>query len=217
MQRDRHAQLCSTLAIVAGTLDKIALEIRHLQRTEVREAEEYFSPKQKGSSAMPHKRNPITCERICGLARVVRGNAQAAFEDMALWHERDISHSSVERVILPDSTITVDYMLSLITRVIDKLLVYPENMIRNMNLTGGLIFSQQVLTALVDKGAMRDQAYRWVQRHAMARWLEGKDFLAGLKGDEDIKKYLTDAEIEECFDPQRMLKHVDTIMARFGL
>ena len=217
LQRDRHAQLCSTLAIVAGTLDKIALEIRHLQRTEVREAEEYFSPKQKGSSAMPHKRNPITCERICGLARVVRGNAQAAFEDMALWHERDISHSSVERVILPDSTITVDYMLSLITRVIDKLLVYPENMIRNMNLTGGLIFSQQVLTALVDKGAMRDQAYRWVQRHAMARWLEGKDFLAGLKGDEDIKKYLTDAEIEECFDPQRMLKHVDTIMARFGL
>lgn len=217
IQRDRHAELCSTLAIIASTFDKIALEIRHLQRTEVREAEEYFSAKQKGSSAMPHKRNPITCERICGLARVVRGNAQAALEDVALWHERDISHSSVERVILPDSTITVHYMLKLITRVIDKLLVYPENMKKNLELTGGLTFSQRVLLALVDKGAYRDNAYRWVQRHAMARWLEGKDFIAGLKSDEDIKKYLSDAEIEACFDPQAMLKHVDTIMARFGL
>ena len=217
IQRDRHAELCSTLAIIASTLDKIALEIRHLQRTEVREAEEYFSPKQKGSSAMPHKRNPITCERICGLARVVRGNAQAALEDVALWHERDISHSSVERVILPDSTITVDYMLSLAIKVIDKLLVYPENMMKNLELTGGLIFSQQILTALVDKGAVRDEAYRWVQRHAMARWLEGKDFKAGLKGDADIKKYLTDEEIDHLFDPHRMLRHVDTIMARFGL
>lgn len=217
VQRDRHAELCSTIAIIGSTLDKIALEIRHLQRTEVREAEEYFSPKQKGSSAMPHKRNPITCERICGLARVLRGNAQAALEDVALWHERDISHSSVERVILPDSTITLDYMLHLVTRVIDKLLVYPENMKKNLELTGGLIFSQRVLTALVDKGAFRDNAYRWVQRHAMARWLEGKDFLAGLKSDEDIKKYLTDEEIEDCFDPHAMLKHVDTIMGRFGL
>lgn len=217
VQRDRHAELCSTIAIIGSTLDKIALEIRHLQRTEVREAEEYFSPKQKGSSAMPHKRNPITCERICGLARVLRGNAQAALEDIALWHERDISHSSVERVILPDSTITLDYMLHLVTRVIDKLLVYPENMKKNLELTGGLIFSQRVLTALVDKGAFRDNAYRWVQRHAMARWLEGKDFLAGLKSDEDIKKYLTDEEIEACFDPHAMLKHVDTIMGRFGL
>lgn len=217
VQRDRHAELCSTIAIIGSTLDKIALEIRHLQRTEVREAEEYFSPKQKGSSAMPHKRNPITCERICGLARVLRGNAQAALEDVALWHERDISHSSVERVILPDSTITLDYMLHLVTRVIDKLLVYPENMKKNLELTGGLIFSQRVLTALVDKGAFRDNAYRWVQRHAMARWLEGKDFLAGLKSDEDIKKYLTDEEIEACFDPHVMLKHVDTIMGRFGL
>lgn len=217
VQRDRHAELCSTIAIIGSTLDKIALEIRHLQRTEVREAEEYFSPKQKGSSAMPHKRNPITCERICGLARVLRGNAQAALEDVALWHERDISHSSVERVILPDSTITLDYMLHLVTRVIDKLLVYPENMKKNLELTGGLIFSQRVLTALVDKGAFRDNAYRWVQRHAMARWLEGKDFLAGLKNDEDIKKYLTDEEIEACFDPHAMLKHVDTIMGRFGL
>lgn len=217
IQRDRHAELCSTLAIIASTLDKIALEIRHLQRTEVREAEEYFSPKQKGSSAMPHKRNPITCERICGLARVVRGNAQAALEDVALWHERDISHSSVERVILPDSTILVDYMLSLAIKVIDKLLVYPDNMMKNLELTGGLIFSQQILTALVDKGAVRDEAYRWVQRHAMARWLEGKDFKAGLKGDADIKKYLTDEEIDHLFDPHRMLRHVDTIMARFGL
>ena len=166
---------------------------------------------------MPHKRNPITCERICGLARVVRGNAQAALEDVALWHERDISHSSVERVILPDSTITVGYMLSLAIKVIDKLLVYPENMMKNLELTGGLIFSQQILTALVDKGAVRDEAYRWVQRHAMARWLEGKDFKAGLKGDADIKKYLTDEEIDHLFDPHRMLRHVDTIMARFGL
>ncbi len=217
VQRDRHAELCSTIAIIGSTLDKIALEIRHLQRTEVREAEEYFSPKQKGSSAMPHKRNPITCERICGLARVLRGNAQGALEDLVVWHERDISHSSVERVILPDSTITLDYMLHLVTRVIDKLLVYPENMKKNLELTGGLIFSQRVLTALVDKGAFRDNAYRWVQRHAMARWLEGKEFLAGLKRDEDIKKYLTDEEIEACFDPHAMLKHVDTIMGRFGL
>ncbi len=217
IQRDRHAELCSTLAIIASTLDKIALEIRHLQRTEVREAEEYFSAKQKGSSAMPHKRNPITCERICGLARVVRGNAQAALEDVALWHERDISHSSVERVILPDSTITVDYMLKLIIKVVDKLLVYPENMKKNLELTGGLTFSQRVLLALVDKGAYRDDAYRWVQRHAMARWLEGKKFIEGLQSDEDIKKYLTNEEIEACFDPKAMLKHVDTIMARFGL
>lgn len=217
VQRDRHAELCSTLAIVASTLDKMAMEIRHLQRTEVREAEEYFSEKQKGSSAMPHKRNPITCERICGLARVVRGNAQAALEDVALWHERDISHSSVERVILPDSTITVDYMLSLMTRVLDTLLVYPETMQKNLELTGGLTFSQRVLLALVDKGAFRDEAYRWVQRHAMARWLEGKHFIDGLKGDEDVKRYLTDEEIEACFDPTPMLKHVDTIFARFGL
>lgn len=217
VQRDRHAELCSTIAIVGSTLDKIALEIRHLQRTEVREAEEYFSPKQKGSSAMPHKRNPITCERICGLARVLRGNAQAALEDVALWHERDISHSSVERVILPDSTITLDYMLHLVTKTIDKLLVYPEKMLADLNLTGGLVFSQTLLTALVEKGAVRDQAYRWVQKHAMARWLEGKDFQTGLKNDEDIKKYLTDKEIEACFDPKPLLRHVDTIMGRFGL
>ncbi len=217
VQRDRHAQFVSTIAVIGGTLDRIALEIRHLQRTEVREAEEYFSPKQKGSSAMPHKRNPITCERICGLARVLRGHAQAAFEDQALWHERDISHSSVERVILPDATIILDYMLHLTTRTIDKLLVYPENMMKNLNLTGGLCFSQTILTNLVEKGAVRDEAYRWVQRHAMARWLEGKDFAEGLKSDADIAKFMTAEEIDACFDPFALLKHVDTIMGRFGL
>ncbi len=217
VQRDRHAELCSTLAIVAGTLDKIALEVRHLQRTEVREAEEFFSAKQKGSSAMPHKRNPITAERICGLARVVRGNAVAAYENMALWHERDISHSSVERVILPDSTITVDYMLKLTTKMIDKLLVYPEKMLADLHLTGGLIFSQTILTALVDKGAIRDEAYRWVQKHAMARWLEGKDFMQGLKDDPHITTYLTNEEIESCFDEKRLLRNVDMVFARFGL
>lgn len=198
-------------------MDKIALEIRHLQRTEVREAEEYFSPKQKGSSAMPHKRNPITCERICGMARLLRGYAQSAYEDQALWHERDISHSSVERVILPDATIALNYMLHLTIRTIDKLLVYPETMLKNLNLTGGLVFSQTILTHLVDKGAVRDEAYRWVQKHAMERWLEGKDFATGLKSDENIKKYMTDEEIDACFDPYKLLKHVDTIMARFGL
>ena len=217
VSRDRHAELLSMIAVIGGTLDRIALEIRHLQRTEVREAEEYFSPKQKGSSAMPHKRNPITCERICGLARVLRGHAQAAFEDQALWHERDISHSSVERVILPDATITLDYMIHLATRTIDKLLVYPENMMKNLNLTGGLVFSQTILTHLVDKGAVRDEAYRWVQRHAMARWLEGKDFATGLKSDPEITKYLSPEEIDACFDPTPLLRHVDTIMARFGL
>lgn len=217
VQRDRHAELMTTLAVIASSFDRFAMEIRHLQRTEVREAEEYFSPKQKGSSAMPHKRNPITCERVCGLARVVRSNAQAALEDVALWHERDISHSSVERVIIPDSTILVDYITRLMIKTVDKLLVYPENMMKNLHLTGGLIFSQTILTALVDKGAVRDEAYRWVQRHAMARWLEGKDFITGLKNDEDIKKYLDDKEIEACFDEMRLLRHVDTIFARFGM
>lgn len=217
IQRDRHAEFLSTLAIIASSLDKFATEIRNLQRTDIREAEEYFHPGQKGSSAMPHKRNPITCERVSGLARLVRGNALAAFENVALWHERDISHSSVERVILPDSTITVDYMLQIFTDIIDKLLVYPEAMQANMNKTGGLIFSQRVLLALVDKGVVREDAYRWVQRNAMARWLEGQDFKTNILNDSDIKQYLTPAEIEECFDAQPMLKHVDTIMARFGL
>lgn len=217
LQRDRHAEFLTTLAVIAGSIDKFATEIRHLQRTEVREAEEYFSPKQKGSSIMPHKRNPITCERMCGLARVIRGNAQAALEDVALWHERDISHSSVERIILPDSTIALDYMLKTFTRVIDKLLVYPEKMLADLNLTGGLIYSPILLNTLVAKGAVREQAYRWVQRNAMKRWLEGEDFLENLKRDEDIAKIMTPAEIEACFDVHKMLRHVDTIFARFGL
>lgn len=217
IQRDRHAEFMTTLAIISSSLDKFATEIRNLQRTDIREAEEYFHPNQKGSSAMPHKRNPITCERVSGLARVVRGNALAALEDVALWHERDISHSSVERVILPDSTILVDYMLQIFTNVVDKLLVYPDAMKANMNKTGGLIFSQRVLLALVDKGAVREDAYRWVQRNAMARWLEGQDFKTNLRNDPDIRQYLTDDELEACFDPSYMLQHVDTIMARFGL
>lgn len=217
IQRDRHAELLTTLAIVASSLDKFATEIRSLQRTDIREAEEYFRPGQKGSSAMPHKRNPITCERICGLARVIRGNAQAALEDVALWHERDISHSSVERIILPDSTILLDYMLRLMTDIIDKLLIYPDAMKANMNKTGGLIFSQRILLALVDKGVSREDAYRWVQRNAMARWLEGADFKTNVVNDPDIAKYLSPAEVTACFDPSYHLRHVDTIMARFGL
>ena len=217
IQRDRHAEYFTTLAIVAATLEKIALEIRHLQRTEVREAEEFFHAGQKGSSAMPHKRNPITCERICGLARLVRSNAQAALENVALWHERDISHSSVERVILPDSSITVDYMLHLTTGLVDKLLVYPDRMMKNIELTGGLFFSQRILVSLVAKGAIREEAYRWVQRNAMACWQEGKDFKAGCQNDPDIQKFMTADEVTECFDLDYLFRHVDVIYSRFGL
>ncbi|SDF42733.1 adenylosuccinate lyase [Sporolituus thermophilus] len=217
IQRDRHAEFLTTLAVVASSLDKFATEIRNLQRTDIREVEEYFHPGQKGSSAMPHKRNPITCERVSGLARLVRSNAMAALENVALWHERDISHSSVERVILPDSTILVDYMLRIFTDIVDKLLVYPEAMLANMNKTGGLIFSQRVLLALVNKGVAREEAYRWVQRNAMARWLEGQDFKTNIINDPDIKKYLSPEEIADCFDYRHHLRHVDTIMARFGL
>ncbi len=217
IQRDRHAEFMTTLAIVASSFDKFATEVRNLQRTDIREAEEYFHPGQKGSSAMPHKRNPITCERVAGLARVVRGNALASLENVALWHERDITHSSVERVILPDSTIVLDYMIKKFTAIIDKLLVYPEAMQANMNKTGGLIFSQRVLLALVDKGAIREEAYRWVQRNAMAKWMEGADFKTNIMNDQDIKRYLSPAEIEECFDSSYHLRYVDTIMARFGL
>lgn len=217
IQRDRHAEYINTIAIIGCTLDKIATELRNLQRTDIREAEEYFSPGQKGSSAMPHKRNPITGERISGLARLLRGNALAAMENVALWHERDISHSSVERVILPDSTITLDYMLGKTTSLIKNLLVYPEAMQQNLNKTGGLIFSQKVMLALVEKGVLREDAYKWVQRNAMARWLEGADFQTNITNDEDIKKYLTAEDIKACFDPRSMLQHIDTIMARFGL
>ncbi|MEG0831781.1 MAG: adenylosuccinate lyase, partial [Acidaminococcaceae bacterium] len=217
VQRDRHADFLTTLAIIGSSLDKMATEIRNLQRTDIREVEEYFAPGQKGSSAMPHKRNPITCEKISGLARVLRGNAVAALENVALWHERDISHSSVERIILPDSTIALDHMLRKFTNIIDKLLVYPEAMLANMNKTGGLIFSQNLLLALVSKDVQREEAYQWVQRNAMARWLAGADFKTNVKLDADIKRYLSDAEIESCFDPQPMLKNIDLIMARFGL
>ena len=217
IQRDRHAEFLCALAVVASSLDKFATEIRNLQRTDIREVEEYFHPGQKGSSAMPHKRNPITCERVSGLARLVRSNAQAALENVALWHERDISHSSVERVILPDSTILVDYMLTIFTDIVDRLLVYPEAMKANMEKTGGLIFSQRVLLALVDKGVVREDAYKWVQRNAMARWLEGADFKTNVVNDPDIKRYLSPEEIEACFDASHHLRHIDTIMGRFGL
>lgn len=217
IQRDRHAFYLTTIAVCGASLEKMATEIRNLQRTDIREAEEYFAPGQKGSSAMPHKRNPITCEKISGMARLLRGNAVAAMEDVALWHERDISHSSVERIILPDSTIALDHMLRKFTSVVDRLLVYPDAMLANLNKTGGLIFSQNLLIALITKGVLREDAYKWVQRNAMARWLEGADFKTNVELDADIKKYLTDAEIEYCFDPMPMLKNVDLIMARFGL
>ena len=217
IQRDRHAEYMTTLAIVASTLEKIATEIRNLQRTDIREAEEYFQPGQKGSSAMPHKRNPINCERVAGMARLVRGNALASLENITLWHERDISHSSVERVILPDSTINVDYCTKKITKIIDKLLVYPDAMLHNMNRTGGLIYSQRIMLAIVGKGVLREDAYKWVQRNAMKRWLEKEDFKTNIENDEDIKKYLTKEEIENCFDYTWFLRNVDMIFERFGL
>lgn len=217
IQRDRHAEYMTTLAIVASTFEKIATELRNLQRTDIREVEEYFQPGQKGSSAMPHKRNPITGERISGMARLVRGNAIAAMEDITLWHERDISHSSVERVILPDSTINVDYCCRKLTNLLDKLLVYPEAMMENLNKTGGLIFSQRIMLAVVSKGVLREDAYKWVQRNAMARWLKGEDFRTNVEKDPDITKYLTKEEIDNCFDYQWFLHNVDMIMARFGI
>ncbi|MBQ5419510.1 MAG: adenylosuccinate lyase, partial [Selenomonas sp.] len=195
----------------------IATEVRNLQRTDIREAEEYFSPGQKGSSAMPHKRNPINCERISGMARLVRGNAVAALEDITLWHERDISHSSVERVILPDSTINVDYCTRKLTNIIDKLLVYPDKMLHDMERTGGLIYSQRIMLSVVSKGVLREDAYKWVQRNAMKRWMEGQDFRTSVENDPDITKYLTKEEIDDCFDYKYFLRHVDMIFERFGL
>src|SRR6266700_5439556 len=199
IQRDRHAHYISTLALIGATLEKIALEVRHLQRTEVREAEEYFAPGQKGSSAMPHKRNPVTSEQICGLARVVRSNVQAAFEDIALWHERDISHSSVERVILPDSTILTDYLLEKTTKLVDQMLVYPERMRRNLDLTKGLVFSGQVLLDLAAGGMLREQAYRLVQAHAMRAWEEESDFRAAIEADPEIAAVLSNEKLAEAF------------------
>ncbi len=215
--RDHHAEYITTLGVIAGTLSQIALEVRHLQRTEVREAEEYFSPKQKGSSAMPHKRNPVKSERICGMARLIQGYSLPAYEDIPLWHERDISHSSVERVMIPDATTALDYILDQTTKLIDKLLVYPEKMKEDLMMTGGLIYSPRILIALVEKGAYRDTAYRWVQRNAMKRWLEGEDFYENLCRDEDVAHYLSPEEIKTCFDYEPMLTHVDEIFARFDL
>ncbi|MFP5249157.1 MAG: adenylosuccinate lyase, partial [Acidobacteriota bacterium] len=214
LQRDRHAAYISALAILGGTLDKIAVEVRHLQRTEVREAQEYFSEKQKGSSAMPHKKNPITSEQISGLARVLRGNAQAAFEDMPLWHERDISHSSVERVIFPDSTILADYLLAKSTDLIDHLLVYPERMRKNLESTGGLIFSGQLLLDLAEAGMLREDAYRLVQLHAMRAWKEDLNFREEVAKDEKISALLSAEKLKETFDYTRQLGNVDAIFRR---
>ncbi len=214
IQRDRHAAYISTLAIIGSTLDKIAVEVRHLQRTEVREAQEYFSEKQKGSSAMPHKKNPITPEQISGLARVLRGNAQAAFEDIPLWHERDISHSSVERVIFPDSTILVDYLLAKTTDLIDRLLVYPERMKRNLESTGGLIFSGQLLLDLAEAGMLREDAYRLVQAHAMRAWKEDLVFRDEVARDAAITKLLSPEKLARTFDYTRQLGNVDAIFKR---
>ena len=214
VQRDRHAAYVASLAILCSTLDKIATEVRHLQRTEVREAEEFFSEKQKGSSAMPHKRNPITSEQISGLARVVRANAQVAFEDIALWHERDISHSSAERVILPDSTILADYLLAKTDQLIAKLLVYPERMLKNLESTGGLIFSGQLLLDLAAAGMSREDAYKLVQTHAMRAWKDGLTFRDEIARDPAIASLLTPAQLTAAFDYTRQLANVDAIFTR---
>jgi len=218
IQRDRHAHYFSALAQIAGTIEKIALEIRHLQRTEVREAEEYFAGGQKGSSAMPHKRNPIGSENISGLARVIRSNSLAAFENVALWHERDISHSSVERVIAPDSTIALDYILRRLTRMLDKLSVFPENMLKNLEITRGLVFSQSVLLKLIRSGAPRQASYVMVQRNAMSVWQNQNEHLREkLLADEEVVGYLGVSGIEECFNLDEQLKNVDYIFKRvFG-
>src|ERR1700683_3144 len=217
IQRDRHAHYLATLAVIASTLDKMATEIRHLQRTEVREAEEFFSEKQKGSSAMPHKRNPVTLEQISGLARIVRSNAQAGFENVALWHERDISHSSVERVIIPDSTTLVDYMLQKTSNLIDKMFVYPERMKRNLESTGGLVFSGQLLLDLVEHGVSREDAYRMVQSNAMRAWKEDLNFRDLVLKDKEITRGVPRQQIEYAFDLKRQLRNIDKIFARvFG-
>ncbi|MCJ8518198.1 adenylosuccinate lyase [Pseudorhizobium tarimense] len=215
--RDRHAMYFATLAVIASSIERLATEIRHLQRTEVLEAEEYFSPGQKGSSAMPHKRNPVLTENLTGLARMVRSFAMPAMENVALWHERDISHSSVERMIGPDATVTLDFALARLTSVVDKLLVYPENMMNNMNKFRGLVHSQRVLLALTQAGVSREDAYRLVQRNAMKVWEQGKDFLEELLADEEVRTALSEEDIREKFDLAYHTKHVDTIFKRvFG-
>ncbi len=217
VQRDRHAELLGTLALVAASLEKIALEIRHLQRTEVLEAEEPFAEGQKGSSAMPHKRNPVSCEQVCGLARLVRSNAQAALENVALWHQRDISHSSVERVIFPDSTILVDYMLHQTTRILDGLQVYPARMRENLDRSHGLIFSQRVLLKLTERGLARQRAYEIVQRNAMRAWREQRSFHDLLAADPDLTAALGADELKGCFDAAWYLRNLDAVYARLGL
>jgi adenylosuccinate lyase len=217
LQRDRHAEFMTTLAVIGSSLEKFATEIRHLQRTEVLEAEEYFAKGQKGSSAMPHKRNPITCERVAGLARVLRGNAQASLENVPLWHERDISHSSAERIIIPDSCILLNYMLGLFTEIIDKLIVYPEQMRNNLDLTHGLIFSQSVMLALTKKGMRREEAYAAVQRHAMEVWQSKRNFKEVLKSDPEVSARLSAGELDSVFDLTKSLRHVEYIFERVGL
>jgi adenylosuccinate lyase len=216
--RDRHAMYFATLGVVASSMERLAIEIRHLQRTEVLEAEEFFSEKQKGSSAMPHKRNPVLSENLTGLARMVRGYATPAMENVALWHERDISHSSVERMIGPDATVTLDFALGRLAGLIDKLIVYPNNMQKNLDRLGGLVHSQRILIALTKAGVAREDAYRLVQRNAMRVWGgESNDFLGLLKADPDVKAKLTDKELEDNFDLAHHFKQVDTIFKRvFG-
>ncbi len=215
VQRDRHAHFLSTIALIGSSLEKIAVEIRHLQRTEVLEAEEYFSKGQKGSSAMPHKRNPIVSERITGIARLLRSNSIAALENVALWHERDISHSSVERVIIPDSCIALDYILALTIKLVDNLIIYPDSMIKNLNLTRGLIFSQTLLLRLTEKGMTREDAYEFVQKSAMEVWAEkSKNLKDELLNSEYVKKFLSESEIDELFNPEKLLKNLDYIFAR---
>jgi adenylosuccinate lyase len=212
--RDRHAMFFATLGVISSSVENVATEIRHMQRTEVLEAEEFFSKGQKGSSAMPHKRNPVLTENLTGLARLVRGMVTPALENVALWHERDISHSSVERMIAPDATVTLDFALARLTGVIDRLVVYPDNMLSNLNKFRGLVHSQRVLLALTQAGVSREDAYRLVQRNAMKVWEDGKDFLTELKADAEVRAALSDAELEEKFDLGYHTKHVDTIFAR---
>ncbi|MCI0707430.1 MAG: adenylosuccinate lyase, partial [Ignavibacteriae bacterium] len=215
--RDGHAEFMNKIAMCGSSLEKFATEIRHLQKTEVLEAEEYFSKGQKGSSAMPHKRNPIKSERVAGLARVLRGNAMAATENVALWHERDITHSSVERVIIPDSCILLDFMIAEMTKIIENLIVYPENMLRNLNLTNGLIFSESVLLALTNKGLKREEAYKIVQGHAMEVWKTKQSFQEVLSKSDEVKKHLSEAEIKDLFDLKKSVRNVDYIFKQVGL
>ena len=217
LQRDRHAQFVTTLAIIAGSLEKFATEIRGLQKTDTREVEEPFAPGQTGSSSMPHKRNPELCERVCGIARLVRGYATTSLENIALWHERDISHSSTERVILPDACIVLDYCLSIFTSVMAGLLVYPKRMIKNLELTKGLIYSQRLMLALIDKDLSRQQAYKLVQRNAMKSWKGNSDYLKLLKADSEITAVLSTTELESLFDYNYYLRYVDDIFKRLGL